>query len=267
MVEWDCPDIDSRVMMSNPASDDDKRPDAKPRAFERVSEQIREMVLGGPLKPGDRLPSERELSARLGVGRPVLREALRKIEHSGLIELRKGRSGGAFVSRGNPGLIADNMSDLIQLRNISIQELYEARTWIQEAVVRVACQRATPEDLQALEENVRAAEEEHARGRADERTIINIEFHNLLARATHNPVMVIMVRGLTDALRSLVQQVGSEQPRSLFRVRHQLVEAVRKKDEEAAVKAMIRILRESEKMYLALAARREKNADRKKAQP
>lgn len=240
----------------------DNMPENKPRAFERISDQIREMVLGGTLKPGDRLPSERELSAQLGVGRPVLREALRKIEYAGLIELRKGRSGGAFVSTGNSSVMADNMSDLIQLRNISIEELYEARTWIQTALVRVACQRSTAEDLQALEENVRLAEEYHASGQADKRTVTNIEFHNLLARATHNPVMIIIVRGLTDALRSLVKQVGSEQPRALFKVRHQLVDAIRKKDEEEAVKAVTRILRESEKMYLSLARKLELKADR-----
>lgn len=238
----------------------DKQRKTKPRAFERISDQIREMVLGGALKTGDRLPSERELSAQLGVGRPVLREALRKIEYAGLIELRKGRNGGAFVSLGNPGVIADNMSDLIQLRNISIEELFEARIWIQSALVRAACQRATAEDIEALEENVRLAEEYHARGQADERTVANIEFHNLLARATGNRVMVIMVRGLTDALRSLVQQVGSEQPRSMFKVRRQLVDAVREKDEEKAVYAMTRILRAAEKMYLSLAAKREHQA-------
>lgn len=229
----------------------------KPRAFETISEQIRELVLGGSLQAGERLPAERELAAQLGVGRPVLREALRKVEYAGLIELRKGRNGGAFVALGNPEVIADNMSDLIQLRNISIEELFEARLWIQSALVRIACQRATDDDLAAMEENLRLAKRQHALGQAAARTSTNIEFHNLLAQATHNPVMVVMIRGLTDALRSLVKQVGSEPTRAMFRVRQRLVDALREKNEGQAVEAIARILKESEKMYLGLQKKRE----------
>ena len=67
------------------------------RTFEAVSEGLRQMIAEGQLKPGDKLPPERELCDRLGVGRASLREALRSLEAAGILELRTGRAGGAFV--------------------------------------------------------------------------------------------------------------------------------------------------------------------------
>src|SRR3954463_5177030 len=118
-----------------------------PRTFEDVVAQVREMITGGALKAGDRLPPERELSARLGVGRPALREALRLLEGAGLIDLRKGKTGGAFISTGSTSVMSENMSDLIRLGNVSIQELFEARLGVGEAVVRLACERITAAEL------------------------------------------------------------------------------------------------------------------------
>ena len=239
-----------------------ERPESSPdkrRTFEEVTDQIRDLVADGTLKPGDRLPSERDLATRLGVGRPALREALRTLESAGLLDLRKGKSGGAFVSHGKPDVVSDNFRDLLTLRHISIEELFEARLWIQGTLVRVACQRASDEDLEALDENVRQAERCHDEGRVEQRIAANIEFHNLLAAAAHNPVMILVLRALTDALRSLVREVGSEAPPTTFAVRRKLVDGLRRGDEEAAVRAMERIVREAEKMYSRLARRRKKS--------
>lgn len=85
------------------------------RAVDEISAQVRSMVADGRLKPGDRLPSERELAPRLQVSRNTLREALRTLEHAGLIEMRKGASGGAFVRTGSGGVIITGLSDLYHL--------------------------------------------------------------------------------------------------------------------------------------------------------
>lgn len=223
------------------------------RTFEEVTDQVRELLLGGSLQPGDRLPAERELSKILGVGRPALREALRALEAAGLIELRKGKLGGAFVCKGKSSVVSARMSDMLRLGNVSVEELFEVRLWIQTGMVRAACVRRTEEDLRALEENVRTAEALHLQGRYDERIAINIEFHNLLGRATHNPVAELVVQGLSNALKGLVTRVGSELPRGTFTYRHDLTKALQSRDQEAAVLAVSRIIKSAEQTYLRLA--------------
>lgn len=223
------------------------------RTFEEVTAQLRELLFGGSLRPGDRLPPERELSELLGVGRPALREALRTLEVSGLIELRKGKTGGAFVTSGNPRVVSSGMSDLLRMGNVSVEQLFEAREWILSALVRPACRRVTAEELEQMRENISVAERLHAEGRYDERIERNFEFHTLVAMATQNPFAIIAVRGLTDALRSLIDKVGSDLAPTFFSNRRELIKALEARDEEAATKAVARMVKATEMTYKRLA--------------
>ena len=236
------------------------------RTFEEVTDQVRELLFDGTLKPGDRLPAERDLAKLLGVGRPALREALRALEASGLIDLRKGKTGGAFISTGRPSVVSDGMSDLLQLSSISVKELFEARQWIQTSLARIACQRITDADLAELRANIALGEQLHAAGNARERTTVNIEFHNILARATRNAVVVMVIRGLTDALRALIRQVGTAPSRGTFLHRREFLKALEARDEDAAAKGMQKILKDTEAMYQSLADARqaERQSDRGK---
>jgi DNA-binding FadR family transcriptional regulator len=128
------------------------------RAFEEVADRVRQMLEEGELKVGYRLPAERELSKQLNVSRSILREALRTLENTGLLELKPGKLGGAFVSDGKPEAVSETMSDLLRLGGISLAHLTEGRAWIEEVVVRVACERADEADFLALEANVRKAD-------------------------------------------------------------------------------------------------------------
>lgn len=223
------------------------------RTFEEVANRVREMLTGGKLSPGERLPSEREFSTRLNISRSALREALRTLEIAGVVELRKGRSGGAFITRGNPNLVSDSMSDLLRLGNVSWNHLTEARIWIEEIIVRVACKRATAKDIDALEENIREALLLFEEGQLMEKTEVLIEFHNILARATRNPVLVMITRTLTDMMRYFARRLGSETTRAVFRSRRRFMRAFAARDAEAAVAEMERNLRKVHRLYLRLA--------------
>src|SRR5438045_734724 len=122
---------------------------APARAVDEIAAQVRDMIATGKLTPGDRLPSERDLSAQLHVSRNTLREALRALEHAGIVEMRKGATGGAFVRSGSSGVIVNGLRDLYHLGAITPKELTEARVWLSEVVVRIACERATDEDFAA----------------------------------------------------------------------------------------------------------------------
>ncbi len=103
------------------------RPIRTRRAFEEICERIREQLALGVLKPGDKLPPERELAQQLGVSRNVLREALRSLEMAGILRLQKGVKGGAFIQEGDTSRMNEVMRDMLSLGTISVRELSEAR--------------------------------------------------------------------------------------------------------------------------------------------
>src|SRR5882757_7036534 len=109
------------------------------RTFEEICGRIREQLALGVLKPGDKLPRERDLAEQLGVSRNVLREALRSLEMAGLLRLQKGVKGGAFVQQGDVSCMNDVVRDMLSLGAISVGELSEGRIQILDLVVRLAC--------------------------------------------------------------------------------------------------------------------------------
>ena len=215
---------------------------APTRAVDEISAQVREMIAAGKLKPGDRLPSERDLSARLHVSRNTLREALRALEHAGIVEMRKGATGGAYVRPGSSGVIVTGMRDLYHLGAITPQELTEARVWLAEVVVRVACERATEADFAALDANIDASA--HA-GEFDERARLNRNFHVLLARVTRNPVMVITMEGIVEVFAQFIAQIGPSDNAFILPSRRRFMKHLRARDADAAVaeltKALVRL--------------------------
>lgn len=223
------------------------------RAFEEITDRVRAMLDRGELRVGDRLPPERELSKQLGVSRPALREALRTLENAGLLELRPGKLGGAFVAEAQSHAISENMSDLLRMRGISISDLTEARAWIEAVVVRVACERATDADFSALEKNVKLAEDLFSEGRMMEKLDVNIEFHNVLAASTQNPVLVMMTETLGNVMRSFAKRLGAETTRSVIRSRSRLIELLRSRNADAAVDELLEHLRSIQAVYMQFA--------------
>lgn len=226
------------------------------RTFDEAAEKVRALLFSGALRPGDRLPAERDLCAQLGVSRPALREALRSLETGGLLETRPGKYGGTFITSGKASVVSGAMSDLLRLSNVSIAELFEARRWIQGAILQEACERLTDAQIDALEQNVDEAEVAHAEGRFHDRIRINVEFHTLLAEGSANSVAAIVVRGLMQAWQALMAEVGSDQVTGGIAYRRELISALRARDASAATEALYRILRTSEALYKDLAKRR-----------
>lgn len=221
------------------------------RAVDEIASQVRGMIADGRLKPGDRFPSERELALRLQVSRNTLREALRTLEHAGLIEMRKGASGGAFVRTGNAGAIVTGLSDLYHLGAITPQDLTEARIWLTELVVRVACERATEEDFAELEANVEAASLANDAGRFDDRQKLNRAFHVILARSTRNPIVAITMESVMAVFGQFIEKIGpSENPYTLPS-RKRFMKHLRSRDVEAATAEMSKYLRRLNTEYLA----------------
>jgi GntR family transcriptional regulator, transcriptional repressor for pyruvate dehydrogenase complex len=203
------------------------RPVATRRAFEEITAQIRGRLARHTLRAGDRLPPERELAGQFHVSRNTLREALRSLEIAGLLELRKGATGGAFIKEGGGDAAVAGLADLFHLGTIRPQHLTEARIIIGTEVARLACARRSREDLEALAANVEAAERATAEGDVRRRAEVNYEFHRLLARATKNPVLIVMTDALMEMTRHFVESVGYMPNRYVMPSRRRLLACLR----------------------------------------
>ena len=214
------------------------QPIKKRRLSDEVMAQIRERIATGELRPGDKLPPERELAENLQVSRGAVREAMRSLELRGLVALQLGVNGGAFIGQGDPALIGDSFRDLFHLGEVSLEDLTEARLWLEATVIRIACERATEADLTALTENVDEAEAMFRAGLFEDKIDVHIEFHNILARATHNPVMAMLMGALMEVMRDFAHSVGGERTDHTIRARREFLRHLRSRDAEKAGDAM-----------------------------
>src|ERR1700759_3555456 len=116
-----------------------------------IVEQIKTMIREGRLAPGDQLPPERDLTRQLGVGRVSVRDALRMLEAHGLIEVRVGARGGAFVTAPAPSLVSEGFADMLRMAEAPPAEVPEMRLIFELAMLPLAVERADEDDLAELE--------------------------------------------------------------------------------------------------------------------
>ncbi|MDO9439063.1 FadR/GntR family transcriptional regulator [Hydrogenophaga sp.] len=225
------------------------------RAFEEVAQQIRKELMDGRVPVGSRLPSERAMAEQFGVSRNTLREALRALEHAGLLELRKGTTGGAFVSERSSNAISSNLMDMFHMGRIQPWQLSQARRWIESAVVREVCEHATEEDLATLQHNVEQTEEADRRNDAELRASLNINFHRLLGRICGNPIMIVMMDGVMDLMVEYVRRIGVKgaSPNSyVLPSRKRFMKHLMNRDADAAIREINDLVDTQERFYLAL---------------
>lgn len=221
------------------------------RAFEEVMAQLRRLALQGLLKPGDRLPAERDLALRLGVSRNTIREALRGLEMAGVLELRKGAHGGAFLISPTGLTVSTGLQDMFQLGSVTPAQLTEARLQVTGVVVRLACERIREEDIQELERSVEEAKQAGKEGDMVLRSRINLRFHKILARSTDNPIFVAIMEGLIAIMEHFVDTLGPPESPAVFASRAKIIAALRSRDADAATAEMDKYLRSVHKDYLS----------------
>jgi GntR family transcriptional repressor for pyruvate dehydrogenase complex len=170
------------------------------RTLDGVFFQLRDAILGGELPEGARLPNERDLAERFEVGRPTVREALRSLEALGIVEIRPGRSGGAYAARPTEATLASALSTLVSLRGASAQELAEFRLSFEADTAWWAARRADADDVAALEQLV-AQTRRLLKEITDEWTPLteaDARWHEALARATKNRLRIGISLGLHE---------------------------------------------------------------------
>src|SRR3954462_13654531 len=157
------------------------------RASSAITDQIRAAIVGGRLQEGARLAPERALAEQFGVSRVTVRDALRGLEAMGLLEVRVGARGGAFVTVPSGSLVGQTMSDMMLMSAVTPEDIVEARLMVELGTVSLACARATDDDLKRLRALCERGEAELAAKTYTRE--LSWEFHSLLAEAAHNPAV------------------------------------------------------------------------------
>ncbi len=172
------------------------------RVFQDVVEQIQDAILEGKLKPGSKLPAERELKDMFNTSRGTLREALRVLEQKGLIEIKLGVSGGAIVKEVGTDPIAESLALLVQSGNISLDDLYEFRIKLEGGLAELAAQRATPEDIRQMREMMAEAKACIDKDDIDGFLIVDEDMHNFLGRISRNTVFQFVQKSIHDNIHN-----------------------------------------------------------------
>lgn len=158
-----------------------------------IVDRIRTAILEGRLAPGDRLPPEKQLGEQFQVSKQTLRESMRALEHMGLIRVRKGIGGGAFIVAVDRRIAVQSLANYLYFKNLTIADLSECRRILEPYAAARAADRMTDGDMKDLG-RVNAATRNHMEaGQWDQVTRDEITFHRLIARQTDNPVLVLML--------------------------------------------------------------------------
>jgi GntR family transcriptional regulator, transcriptional repressor for pyruvate dehydrogenase complex len=211
------------------------------RPREQVEVQIRDAILGGEFKAGDRLPSEAELAKGFAVSRSTVREALRVLATTGLISTSPGAAGGSFVEGIDHHALADRFGEsvvnVVQLGTLTYVEVAEVRQMLEIPSARLAARNRNEEHIDRLREII--DREKSVTVTDPEVPGLNAAFHQALAEASGNRMLAALVSALHRVSQPLSYIETSPEVGRESVIHHlRIVSAIRKRDEEAAVTAM-----------------------------
>ena len=211
-----------------------------PKASDVLASDLRERILSGEFPAGTSLPPERDMVTQTQMSRTTVREALRILEVQGLVRIRTGRSGGAFVQRLDGDSVANSVSLLIRGRQIRMAALLEAREGIEPVCARLAAQYRTDADLERLAEANAAIA---AAGPLEDFLQANVDWHVAVAAASHNELLTGFMAALSRAIYASTDNRGfvdAEVRRTAIRAHVKITEAIRAQDMDAALRRMTR---------------------------
>ncbi len=217
-----------------------------PSLSEVVLDELQRLISEGVFKPGDRLPSEKDLAEQLGVGRSSVREAMRVLQLLGVIEVIQGK--GSFVRQTNILPLVVNWARLAQMGPLA--EVMEARLFIEVLIAELAAERATDEDIAKLEGILHHSRE--SLSNLEESAHVGVDFHIALAEATHNQVIALMYRTIYDLFVEMARRTrtSEEAAHSRMQDHERIFQAVLNRDPEEAAQAMREHLESAYKLLM-----------------
>ncbi|HEY1920588.1 MAG TPA: FadR/GntR family transcriptional regulator [Streptosporangiaceae bacterium] len=211
-----------------------------PKASDVLATDLRERILRGEFPEGTALPPERDMVVQTQMSRTTVREALRILQVQGLIRIKTGRSGGAFVQRPGGESVADTVSLLIRGGQVKMADLLETREGIEPVCAQLAAKYRTDADLAQLEQ---ANEAITADGSLDDFLQANVDWHVAVAMASHNELISGFMSALSRAIYTSTDNqdfVNDDVRQATVRAHRKITDAIRAQDAEAAVRRMKR---------------------------
>jgi GntR family transcriptional repressor for pyruvate dehydrogenase complex len=211
-------------------------------AFEGGAEQVvahvRSLIEQGALRPGDRLPAERDLAAQIGVSRPTIRAGLHALAAMGVVRSRHGS--GTFIPNGPPALASESLSFLAALHGFSRDEMYETRRILEVGAAGLAAERATPEQVAQLADAVASL---FALTHEPQAFLVqDVAFHRAVAAAAGNPILAALIEMVSalyyERRRQTAARAANRDLRAAAEAHRRIYQAIRGRDPEAARRAM-----------------------------
>jgi GntR family transcriptional repressor for pyruvate dehydrogenase complex len=209
------------------------------KVYEQVIEQIKNMIIDGTLKKGDKLPSERDLVEHLQVSRTSIREALRALQIIGLVECRQGE--GNYIRESFENSLFEPLSMMFMLQESDPREIIELRKIIEVETAALAAERVSDEELEDMKNLVNAL-----KGSKDENISVKIDkgFHYEIAKASKNFLVLSMLNAVSSLIDSFIKDARKEILKDeknveiLSKQHEDVYEALKKHDSLAAAAAM-----------------------------
>jgi GntR family transcriptional repressor for pyruvate dehydrogenase complex len=207
------------------------------RVSQIIEKQLREAIISHHYRAGDKLPPERELAKIFGASRSSIREAIRSLEKSGFVIVKKGVQGGAYVlKKGDTRKITHHLRDVLRLRDVSLENVLQARLIIEPEVAAKAAENASSEGIRLLEEITKEQLESFDPQNPVTKFDRNPRFHRILAEMTGNQVLMIIQEILMEIhSHSMNKKKMNQKTIQRITSQHQgIINALKKKDSKLA---------------------------------
>jgi len=216
---------------------------------EIIVSKIKEKIFSGELGVGSKLPGERELALSFSTSRITIRDAIRTLETLGLVEVKRGAEGGAFIKEINSACFSDFLSDMLAQRLFNISDITEARLMLEPHVAELSAERASEEDISQMRECINEAKLHITEEKRPRST--NIAFHNLVAKSTNNKMIYFEITSITRIMIKNVDYstLDNHDISSTVERHERIFEAIRRHKPKEAYKEMYNDI---EMVHLAL---------------
>lgn len=217
------------------------------KASLEIISQIREMIFSGKLRPGDRLASENTLLEQFGVSKQTLKEALRTLEYMGLLEIKKGITGGAYVVEMDREVIREVLASFLFFKKPTIHNISEVRKIIEPYSARIAADKASEEDLDRIESLI-SIESNQTESYGTDSMRNDIEFHRSIAAVTGNPILELIVDFIETVMVDLKKVIKPNHcfADTVMKAHERIYKALKERNPDIAQEEMYRHLIEVE---------------------
>lgn len=201
---------------------------------EKVIDEIRDALLRGDLKPGDRLPTETQLASNFSVSRIVVREAMKMLSAIGVVEIKRGN--GTYIAKDISASMIDPFIFGLIVGKKTPEELLDLREMLEIGILEIVLKRATKDDMEKMEEAVKLLEEDSKRAEKDSEILNehNLAFHYAFAQATHNPMIVKIAEALWKMFAFTIKKSTLKKTEESVQHHKMILEALKEKNSEKA---------------------------------